>query len=279
MEKVTGVLLKMLGKSKVQEDRFHLEQLRQTWPDLVGKALARHTFPDRLNRKKLFILADNSAWSAELLIHKEMLLQTFNEVLGGETLKELHFLVGKYPRPKKDKKLNSVMVRPPLTKEEEEAALASCPVLKDEKLAARARKFFLNQASLKKALHENGSKFCPRCGALMEKEERFCSACLLEKQAEIRVQIAQLLKKEPWLSEEDVCLRLECEDFLYRSVKESLKAFYNLKVRQETATKEDEKLAVYLTSGKKPELISDAMYVNILEFLRGKKKNVFTNGK
>ena len=171
------------------------------------------------------------------------------------------------------------MVRPPLTKEEEEAALAACPVLEDKKLAVKAQKFFLNQARLKKALQENGSKFCPRCGALIEKEAKFCPACIMEKQAEIRTKMVQLLQKEPWLSEQEVCKHFDCEDFLYRSVKESLKAFYNLKVRQETATKEEEKLAVYLTSGKKPELISETMYVNVLEFLRGKKKNVFTNGK
>ena len=94
MDKVTGVLFKMLGKTKIQEDRFYLEQLRQTWPEIVGKVVASHSVPDRLSRKRLTLRVNNSGWSQELYLQKTLLLEKINGALGSEVVKDLIFVAG-----------------------------------------------------------------------------------------------------------------------------------------------------------------------------------------
>jgi DNA-binding TFAR19-related protein (PDSD5 family) len=278
MDEVTTVLLKMLGKSKVHADRFHLEQLRQTWPDLVGKALAKHTFPDRLSRKRLTVRADKPAWSGELLINKEIVLAKLNTALGGEVLKDLVFSIGPHPRFKNGGFVKTIALEGvELTPEETKKALAACPKLEDKTLAARAQKFFLDQARRQKSLRAAGGRQCSRCGAFIETEEKLCPVCRQELQQEARVKLARLLSSKPWLTEAEAVKQTGCPAYLYRSVKESLKAFYNQKVRQESATPEEEKLAVVLTYGRAPEKITATDYVNALKAIRGKKKHVFSD--
>ena len=278
MEEVISTLVKMLGKSKVQEDRFHLEQLRQTWPDLVGKNLAKHTFPDRLSRKRLTVRADKPGWSGELLIHKEMLLEKLNAALGGDILKDLLFTNGPHPRLKNTGFLKeSPLEEVELTAEEEKEVLTACPVLQDKTLTERAQKFFLAQARHQKSLRQAGYAQCSRCGVFLETAAELCPACKQELEQEERIKLARLLSKEPWLSEAEVSEQTGCTAYLYRSVKESLKAFYNQKVRQESASPEEEKLAVVLTYGRAPEKISETDYVNALKAIRGKKKHVFSD--
>jgi hypothetical protein len=278
MDEVTTVLLKMLGKSKVKSDRFHLEQLRQTWPDLVGKVLAKHTFPDRLSRKRLTIWADKPAWSGEFLINKEVVLSKLNAALGGEVLKDFVFTNIPHHRFKNSGFLkNADLVMVELTPAETQKALAACPKLEDKNLEEKAHQFFLAQARRQKSLRLAGGRQCSRCGAFMEADVELCPVCRQELRQEARVKLARLLNREPWLSEAEAVKQTGCPAYLYCSVKESLKAFYDQKVRQESATPEEEKLAVVLTYGRAPEKITATDYVNALKAIRGKKKHVFSD--
>ena len=280
MEKVTGVLFKMLGKTKIQEDRFHLEQMRQTWSEIVGKVVASHSFPDRLSRKRLTLRVNTSSWSQELFLQKTLLLEKINEALGSEVLKDLIFLAGgRYPKVLK--KVSTAKQEPQvqLTETEQKDALADCPVLADATLAAKAREFFLARARQRKRWRQEGIKQCSRCGAFLTGDGEICPGCKRELEQAERTNLARLLSKKPWLSEAEAGQQTACSTYLYISVKESLKSFYNLKVRQENATEAEKNLAVFLTYSRPPEKITAQDYENALKAIRGKKQHVFSTRK
>ncbi|MGB0910512.1 MAG: DUF721 domain-containing protein [Nitrospirales bacterium] len=53
--------------------------LQKAWPDIVGAGLASHTRPDSIKFRKLFLLAENSAWLQQLVFLKPMILEKLNE--------------------------------------------------------------------------------------------------------------------------------------------------------------------------------------------------------
>ena len=280
MDKVTGVLFKMLGKTKIQEDRFHLEQLRQTWPEIVGKVVASHSVPDRLSRKRLTLRVNNSGWSQELYLQKTLLLEKINGALGGEVVKDLLFAAGgRYPKVLKKVSTAKQETQIELTEAEQKEALAACPVLTDAALAAQAREFFLGRARQQKRWRQEGVKQCSRCGAFLTGDGELCPFCKRELEQAERTKLARLLSKQPWLSEAEAGQQTGCSTYLYISVKESLKSFYNLKVRQENATEAEKNLAVCLTYSRPPEKITAQDYENALKAIRGKKQHVFSTRK
>ncbi len=281
MEKVNAALFKMLGKSKLTQDRFYLQQLRGHWPDLVGKVLSQHTFPEKFSRKRLVVFTDNPAWSSEMMIHKEFLLGKFNKDLGGSVLKEMSFLLGKTPFSKKKNSKSKISLEklPPLTAEETQKALASCPRLNNKKLQAQAQAFTLTKARQKKYLQQQEVKKCPGCGTYLAEGETICSVCRLKQMQEQRKKIAACLEAAPWLSAAELLSQTGIAEPVILSVKESLKSYYGEKVRQEKATDEEIRKAVFLQSGLSPQRLTPALFENVQQFLRGKKRYVHSNGK
>ena len=280
MENVTGTLLKMLGKGMVQKDRLHLEQLRQTWSELIGKVMYRHSWPQELSRRHLIVLVDNPVWSGELLIHKEMLLEKFNKALGGNYLKDITFKVSRFSRKSFVPKQEDVkVILPELTESEKKDALKDCPVLKNKELQKEAEKFYQKQLQLQKYFQGIGQKQCPVCGAFIEKDSELCPFCSWKAQKVQRQKIAEILKKEPWLTYKDLKKKCDCEQIIYNSVRDSLRAFYDQKVKLQQADENEERLAVFLQSGKHPQNLSATDYANIIEFIRGKKHHVHSSRK
>jgi hypothetical protein len=279
MENVTSTLLKMLGKGMVQKDRLHLEQLRQTWSELIGKVMYRHSWPQEISRRHLTVLVDNPVWSGELLIHQEMLLEKFNKALGGNYLKEITFKVSRFSRKNLVTKEEVKVVLPELTESEKKEALKDCPVLKNKELQKKAENFYQKQLQLQKYFQARGQKQCPVCGAFIESDSELCPFCSWKAQKEQRQKIAELLKQEPWLTYTELKKKCDCEQIIYNSVRDSLRAFYDQKVKLQQADENEERLAVLLQSGKHPQALSATDYANIIEFIRGKKHHVHSSRK
>ncbi|WP_454063715.1 DUF721 domain-containing protein [Candidatus Nitrospira salsa] len=53
-------------------------RLQTNWAQIVGESLASHTRPDSIKFRKLFLLAENSAWLQQLVFLKPMILEKLN---------------------------------------------------------------------------------------------------------------------------------------------------------------------------------------------------------
>lgn len=74
-------------------------KLQQHWHEIVGDHIARHTWPDAIRHRKLYLVAENSVWLQQLLFLKPELLAKINAAAEGEALSEIVLRVGAIPVP------------------------------------------------------------------------------------------------------------------------------------------------------------------------------------
>ena len=74
-------------------------RLQQHWPEIVGEHVARHTWPDSIRHRKLYLVAENSVWLQQLLFLKPELLAKINRAADGEALTDIVLRVGTVPAP------------------------------------------------------------------------------------------------------------------------------------------------------------------------------------
>lgn len=74
-------------------------RLQQHWPEIVGEHVARHTWPDSVRHRKLYLVAENSVWLQQLLFLKPELLAKINGAADGEALTDIVLRVGTVPSP------------------------------------------------------------------------------------------------------------------------------------------------------------------------------------
>ena len=72
-------------------------RLQQHWPEIVGEHVARHTWPDSVRHRKLYLVAENSVWLQQLLFLKPELLTKINGAADGEALSDIVLRVGTVP--------------------------------------------------------------------------------------------------------------------------------------------------------------------------------------
>jgi len=74
-------------------------KLQQHWLEIVGEHVARHTWPDSVRHRKLYLVAENSVWLQQLLFLKPELLAKINGTADGEALTDIVLRVGTVPAP------------------------------------------------------------------------------------------------------------------------------------------------------------------------------------
>ena len=74
-------------------------KLQQHWLEIVGEHVARHTWPDSVRHRKLYLVAENSVWLQQLLFLKPELLAKINGAADGEALTDIVLRVGTVPVP------------------------------------------------------------------------------------------------------------------------------------------------------------------------------------
>jgi len=72
-------------------------KLQQHWAAIVGDHIARHTWPDSIRHRKLYLVAENSVWLQQLLFLKPELLAKINAAADGKALTEIILRVGTVP--------------------------------------------------------------------------------------------------------------------------------------------------------------------------------------
>lgn len=289
MENVEQILLKFFGKNKEQQNEFFIQKLRHYWPEVIGSVNARHGQALKIERRVLYIKTDSSDWSSQFLMLKQVIVQKVNQFLHTPAVKDIRLVSGRlknYQRLPENTRLvksqgpeaeTSLPALPELSAEEEKQALALLPSFSDAKLAERAAQVQLQRAKLKKRWRQSRQKTCVSCGAYIFTEADLCPLCARQKEQEERTLLARELRSRPWLKYEDLSKERKCDKILFSAVKDSLKAFYFEKVRTDTASLQEEQIAVLLQSGKNPQDLQEQEYANIVSFLRG-KKNVRTSG-
>ncbi len=72
-------------------------RLQQEWEGLVGQTMAKHSYPESIRYKKLYLIADNSIWLQQLLFLKPTILEAIHSLLPDLEVQEILLRLGTVP--------------------------------------------------------------------------------------------------------------------------------------------------------------------------------------
>ncbi len=95
-------VLKDVSKGSALELKLSEIRLQQEWEGLVGHTIAKHSYPESIRYKKLYLMADNSIWLQQLVFLKTTILEAIHSIMPDLTLTDIILRIGHVPvRPPK----------------------------------------------------------------------------------------------------------------------------------------------------------------------------------
>lgn len=197
------VKLKEVIESKIKDNVFYkLEFLKINWENIVGKNLAKRSFPLFVKEDILIIGVTSSIWSQQMLFLKNQIINNTNSKLNGEYIKNIKFKVSKYEKANKyieEKKVkeieqinfNNISIQPFEIKQLKKAIE---PIKDDEIKKSIYRVSILNKKR-EKYLLKNGYKKCDKCGEIFIGEGKFCIICKNKIEKKNKKRIYNKIKK------------------------------------------------------------------------------------
>lgn len=103
VKKVLDEVLQGLSLSR----RFEEGKVYQVWEAAVGKKIAAHAHPTKMQDGKLSVKVDNTTWVQQLTFLKKRIIDEVNKQMGKESVREITFKIGKVDRTLKKKPIES----------------------------------------------------------------------------------------------------------------------------------------------------------------------------
>jgi len=72
-------------------------RLQQEWGRLVGQTIAKHSYPESIRYKKLYLVADNSIWLQQLVFLKGSILEAIHSIIPELALTDIILRIGSIP--------------------------------------------------------------------------------------------------------------------------------------------------------------------------------------
>lgn len=90
-EMTIGQAINELLKTYKLEDKMTEVKLINSWENVVGKMIAKHTIEIKLKKRKLFVKMDSAAITNELTYAKTKMVKALNIEAGADILDEIVF--------------------------------------------------------------------------------------------------------------------------------------------------------------------------------------------
>ncbi len=71
--------------------------LQQEWEKLVGQTIAKHSYPQSIRYKKLYLVADNSIWLQQLVFLKSTILKAIHSLMPDMDITDIVLNLGSIP--------------------------------------------------------------------------------------------------------------------------------------------------------------------------------------
>lgn len=84
-----GEAIRDLLRAYHLESRFDEAALLASWPEIVGPAVAKRTRKVYIQNKVLFVELNSSAMKNDFLLHKQRILELFQEKFGREVIADI----------------------------------------------------------------------------------------------------------------------------------------------------------------------------------------------
>jgi predicted nucleic acid-binding Zn ribbon protein len=90
-EQTLKEVLEEFMKSLHVSDKFEEIQIKESWENIMGKMISRHTVSIFLKDKKLYITLDSAALRQELTYAKKKMIKLLNKEMGKAIVEDIVF--------------------------------------------------------------------------------------------------------------------------------------------------------------------------------------------
>jgi len=90
-------VLQDVSKGSALGVKLSESRLQQGWERLVGQTIAKHSYPESIRYKKLYLVADNSIWLQQLVFLKASILEAIHSILPELALTDIILRIGSIP--------------------------------------------------------------------------------------------------------------------------------------------------------------------------------------
>lgn len=260
--------------------KFKQQIVLHQWDKIVGRDIAAHARPVKLEYKRLFIRTTHPAWAEQLRYMEHSLKKKINayvkdkvvqELVFTNIIKEEHVVAdGELFKQKPKVDIGSELKKIHLAEQDLSDMHRRCQKVENqglsvqlERLGQNARKMDIYHRSI--GWHQCSQKGCM---SLCPPEDRFCQVCRLKWSDARQQKIRKLLYDMPWACYNDITKEVECTPEEYTQQRTILMQQIARRVPYGDMSSTDALILVMLYRSIPPEQINDKVIKKTLYRLR-----------
>lgn len=243
------------------------------WSDIVGKDIAKSSWPISLRQGVLLVVVRNSVWCHHLCMLKENLIKKINIFIGDNIVTDIKYKVGSIKDSKgilQEEDVHKPLMLP-LDKAEIKQADELVKEIDDIKLRNKVLSVLLKDLAHKKYCKKENWHSCKTCGILVKAEECYCTVCEQENRRQRNADIRKYLLEVPWLNFAEFIKYYDCSKEEFQRVRTELVYRLLQEVRAGKGDQINELTLVMLLTGVSPFSISTEFIAKTLCKIRGGK--------
>lgn len=191
--------------------QFQRHMVMYQWPDIVGKEIAKHAKPVKMEHKKLFIYTTHPAWGDQLKYMAGDICAKINKHFHSSLVKELIFVNYNRAAEKAEElkikdpyedSLAEKIKRVQLSEDEQNQLNTACSQVENKDLQQVLARCGANLKRLNKYRQQNGWHTCATdgCQSLCEPAEKYCQGCQRDRRNAKKKHLQQQFIELPWVS-------------------------------------------------------------------------------
>ncbi len=90
-------VIQQVSKGSALTLKLSEARLQHEWEGLVGQTIAKHSYPESIRYKKLYLVADNSIWLQQLVFLKTTILEAIHSIMPGLEVTDIILRIGSVP--------------------------------------------------------------------------------------------------------------------------------------------------------------------------------------
>lgn len=258
---------------------FQQNMVMYRWPEIVGKDIAAHAKPVKMEFKRLFLYTPHPAWAEQLKYMAGALIRKLNRELGGQLVQEIVFtgypgFREESPRGelgrKSEENLAQEVKKIKLPEAELQRIDSSCQAISDEEMREKFRLWRRHMARLRQYRLQQGWHACAGegCVDLCPGEAELCPACLRKRRQAKENKMQQLFWDMPWARYGDMSREIECSQGEFDSQRQIFLQQLASKVAYGDSKSLEAKMLVMAWRSIGPDQLNDEVIKKTLHKLR-----------
>lgn len=90
-------VIQQVSKGSALTLKLSEARLQHEWEGLVGQTIAKHSYPESIRYKKLYLVADNSIWLQQLVFLKTTILEAIHSIMPDLMITDIVLRIGSVP--------------------------------------------------------------------------------------------------------------------------------------------------------------------------------------